>query len=244
MTEKVTLIAEVASNAGGNLRTAKTFIERFTEAGANIIKFQLTRYRRLDIHDPQREWMKQAEWSPWQIDEILGSCVTQCVIPMFTIYHPDDVHELEHKVPFVKIGAGEAHSGDMAARILEAPFTRIYVSEGIRPVHASYRADGRVCILGTCSHYPAPHGMVASRFTSGRYDGWSDHCVGLDESVHAVILGATTIERHVQHPHQARPAKPFESTVEEFAELRRRVDENPDRFLGRWNHYEKGVTDV
>jgi len=234
---KVELIAEVSSNAGGSLDRAKLFIERFAAVGADVLKFQLTRAKRLRLDDPQRAWFEKAEWSLRDMAAIAKLCIANHVLPLFTVYHPDDVIELRREIQFyrVKIGAGEAHSGKLAEAVLAHPFETIYVSEGIRPAHALYRNDPRVIMLGTCSRYPAPSGVVGHRYLTGAYQGWSDHAVGLDESVLAVILGATVIERHVQIKEQAREPRPFESTVEEFAELRRRVDEDPDRFLGRWN---------
>ncbi len=231
---KVTLIAEVSSNHGGSVRSADLFIKRFAEAGADIVKFQLTRAHRLRLDDPQKAWFEQAELDIPKVRQLTSSCLNAGARPMFTIYHPDDVWEVAH-LPIVKIGAGESHAGALAARVLAEPFTTIYVSEGIRPAHASYVSDSRVKMLGTCARYPAPIGLVAQRFGAGKYDGWSDHSIGLDESHLAVVMGATVIERHVQIREQARDPRPFELTVDEFRELRRRVDENPDRFLGRWN---------
>jgi sialic acid synthase SpsE len=69
----------------------------------------------------------------------------------------------------------------------------------------------------------------------GHY-GWSDHCVGLEGAQLAIVKGARMIEKHVQLPFQGRTAKPYEATIEEFRALRAFADENPSRFIGRWQH--------
>ena len=235
MRQHVNLIAEVSSNAGGSVLRAVQFIDAFAVAGADIVKFQLTRVAHLSRFDPQYEWFQHAEWGHDQIAPLVAACEARSVVPMFTVNHPDDVWEVKH-LPYVKVGCGEAHSGKLAEAVLARPFQRVFVSEGIRPAHARYLADPRVTILGVCPYYPAPRGVVGLRWACGRYQGWSDHSIGLEESQLAVILGATVIERHVQIPIQARPPQPYELTVEEFAELRQRIDQDPERFLGRWGH--------
>ena len=233
--DPVTIIAEVASNAGGNLRRAEEFIQAFAPS-VDIIKFQLTRVKHLRKDDPQYEWFQKAEWSSQAIDELIRLCDERSVLPLLTVYHPDDVDELAACLHVVKIGSGEAHSGQLAAKVLAAPFTTIYVSEGLRPAHLSYRRDPRVHMLGCITKYPAPSGLVIARWGTGQYDGWSDHAIGMNECMLAVHYGATIIEKHVQHPLQSRAPQPWEATVDEMRTFREWTRQDPDRFLGRWQN--------
>ena len=238
--QPVTIIAETSSNAGGNLRRAEEFIKAFAPA-ADIIKFQLTRVKHLRPDDPQYDWFRQAEWSPGGARDLTVLCADHHAQALFTVYHTDDVAELADitrwpHLPAIKIGSGESHQGNLAQAVLAAPFERIYVSEGIRPIHQNYRTDERVRVLGCVSRYPAPAGIVSDRWKTGQYQGWSDHSIGMNECMLAVHYGAEIIEKHVQHPLQSRPPQPWEATAEELLAFREWTRQDPERFLGRWQH--------
>jgi sialic acid synthase SpsE len=66
--------------------------------------------------------------------------------------------------------------------------------------------------------------------------GWSDHCVGMEICKKAIFKGARIIEKHVSLPEQPRPKRAFEATVDEFKELRAFANDDPARFIGRWQH--------
>lgn len=232
--ERVTLIAEVASNHGGSIPLIRQFIETFAAAGADIIKFQFTRVARLSSADPQYEWFQRAELSSDHLLAILETCYACKARPMWTVYNADDVPSVRAFSPLVKVGSGEAHQGRLANAIYDAKFEAVYVSEGLRPAHSLYE-HRRAALLGCLTKYPTPAGVAAIKLGTGRYQGWSDHCIGINEAMLAVALGATVIEKHVCVRNQARDPQPWEATVEEFTRLRAWVDDDPaGRFLGRW----------
>lgn len=245
----VTLIAEVSSNAGGSLWLADAFIQAFAGAGADYVKFQHTRVRHLRPDDPQYEWFQRAEWSSEQVATLRDICQIMHTRFLTTVYHPADVPELAAlNLQAIKIGSGEAHEHALADAVKDGPWSKIYVSTGLTPwslsPFASLRTGGsksmqpfnqRVEFLRCITRYPCPvtaaHGPYQQPVV-----GWSDHCIGLEGCFTAIAEGATVIEVHVQLPNQARPPKPFEKTVEEFRQLRAYADEDPKRFLGRWQH--------
>lgn len=245
----VTLIAEVSSNCGGDYLLAADFIGAFTEAGADYVKFQHTRVKHLRPNDPQFRWFSMAEWSIEDVERLVICCDVAGVHFLTTVYHPADVPELAAlNLQAIKIGSGEAHEHDLAAAVKDGPWSKIWVSTGLTPwsmsPFASLRTGGsksmqpfnqRVEFLRCITRYPCP--TIAAH---GPYQqpvvGWSDHCIGLEGCFTAIAEGATVIEVHVQLPNQARPPKPFEKTVEEFKALRAYADEDPRRFLGRWQH--------
>jgi sialic acid synthase SpsE len=235
----IELIAECTTGHGGSVGRAIQFIERFAAAGANIIKFQYTRHKRLKLSDPQYEWFKQAELSDRDFDDLADYTATTGAHFMLTVYHPDDVPSVRQLTPFVKVGSGEAHSTKLAEAVYAAGFHRVYVSSGIRPPMHWYSDNSHGAIvkrLACVSRYPHPAELVSARLLEGFCDGWSDHCVGLDGCMTAIALGAKVIEKHVQIREQARPPQPWEATVDEFTQLREWADLSPDRFLERWNN--------
>ena len=237
MATKVTLIAECASNWGGNLRTAQLFIERFAAAGADFCKFQLTRVAHLSRTDPQYEWFTQAEVTTDKLLALVRLCRANHVQSLFTVYNPAEV-PLMRPFRHVKVGSGEAHRRDLAEALLGGDFETIFVADGIRqyPAHALYEAAPNVVFLGCESRYPCSEQAAVRAMANPRNRGWSDHCIGLGGCRAAVECGARYLEKHVQIREQARAARPFEATVDEFAELRRWVDDDPERFIGRWAH--------
>ena len=246
---RVELVAEVSSNHGGDISLAKEFIYRFAEAGADWIKFQMTRVTHLRPSDPQYAWFQRAELSDDALMQLAETCSDLGVKFLCTINHADEAATLRSFSPFVKIGAGESREKSLRDAVMAQNFQRIYVSnppEGFWRVNKldSSRAQRmkwnftKVYPLTTVSRYPCP--TFAADVHIGHY-GWSDHCVGIEGAQLAIVKGARMIEKHVQLPFQARPAKPFEATLEEWRALRAFADDDPSRFIGRWQHVAQEV---
>jgi sialic acid synthase SpsE len=239
---RVDLIAEVASNHGGDLSLAKEFIYRYTEAGADWIKFQMTRVAHLRPSDPQFSWFERAELSDdalAQLAELCGHCGVKFLC---TVYNAANVPMLRSISPHVKVGAGEGAEKTLAEAIFAANFTTVIVSNPVRalwikPMNKGYKKP-RLLPLTTVTRYPTPTGAV--HLEPGTF-GWSDHCAGIAGAAAAIALGARMIEKHVQLPFQARRHAPWEATVEEFRALRAFADEDPGRFVGRWQHVSQEV---
>ena len=230
----IELIAEVSTNHGGSVALAKEFIWRFAEAGADWIKFQHTRVKHLRPDDPQYEWFKKAEFSLEQFQELKAECGRAGVKFLTTVYNHQDVPEVQSLgLEAIKIGSGEAGEYALVRCVKAAGFGRVFISDGLQ-IPAGFDHELLRCI----TRYPAPHGMVSVRFGAGSWwKGWSDHCVGLESCQVAILSGAAIIEKHVQLPrYQARSVRSFEATVDEFKSLRAFANEDPTRFLGRWQH--------
>ena len=250
---RVELIAEIASNHGGDIALAKEFIWRYAEAGADWIKFQTTRVKHLRPDDPQYAWFTQAELSDAAHVELKAECERAGVKFLTTVYNVAEVPFLASLgLEAIKVGSGEAGESGLAAA-LEGQFSRVLVSRGIigeqwlsSPFHRFQEPEvieGKrrwtrrlnATFFHCHTRYPCPP-LFAQHLYMEPTSGWSDHCVGLDGARSAIMFGASIIEKHVSLPHQARPVKPWEATVEEFKSLRAFADEDPMRFLGRWQH--------
>lgn len=234
---KIELIAEISSNHGGSMALAKEFIARFAEAGATFVKFQHTRVKHLRPDDPQWAWFQRAEFSLEQFAELKAACEQAGTKFLTTVYHAADVPEVASLgLEAIKIGSGEAGEYALAKAIAESQIPRVLVGCGlVQPAKCPlrYHGGGERAFLRCITRYPGPSLMAASAY--GReYLGWSDHCVGLDGCQIALLHGARIIEKHVQLPQQARPCQPWEATVEQFTQLRAFADDDPSRFLGRW----------
>jgi sialic acid synthase SpsE len=250
----VEIIAELSSNHGGSVELAKEFIWRCAESGADWVKFQTTRIKHLRPDDPQYEWFRRAELSDEAHLELRDECTKAGVKFLTTVYHAADVPFVASLgLEAVKIGSGEAGESSLAGAVMASSIPRIIVACGIThacdtpyfKIRRSWWPRQHVDFLRCVCRYPAPDESVSAavrrRFVAGgtysdRATGWSDHAVGVGACRIALLHGARIIEKHVQLPHQARPPKPYEATMEELKALRQFADEDPARFVGRWQH--------
>jgi N-acetylneuraminate synthase len=232
---KVEIIAEVATNHGGDLGLAWRFIRECAKAGVDTVKFQMTRWHHLRMDDAQSKWFWQAQLPDRELRTLSAMCADSGVGFLLTAYHADDVAFVREVSPRIKVGSGEAGEVSVAKAIKAAGFAEVLVSYGIGgPRMLLYGAPTQR--LACVSRYPAPPGIAYAALTDHRYafDGWSDHAIGLSECQAAIVAGARIVEVHVQLPGQARPARPFEKTMDELRQLREFANEDPKRFLGRW----------
>ena len=236
-TAMITLIAEVSTNHGGDLDRAKRFIDAY--AFCTYVKFQWTRHRRLAPDDPQSAWFTQAEISDDGFAELAAYCQQRGTQFLATVYHADDVEAYRQVQPqAIKIGSGEA--GDRALSAAAIGYPLRFVGAGIvSPVPHL----GVTRVLRCVSRYPTPMWWARHQAIQPYHErycgtecGWSDHAIGIEACEAAIMAGATVIEKHVSLPDQARPVKPFEATVDEMRRLRAFADQDPRRFLGRWQH--------
>lgn len=233
---RVDLIADATTNHGGDLNLVSDFIDAAHYAGCDWIKFQLTRARHLAADDPQLAWFAQAEMTDyqWEVAKAMADVVG---IPLlFTVFHPAEVPLVKALgCTAIKVGSGEADEAKLALAINAAGFERIFVSCGITAQPHYYSAENTT-FLRCVSRYPHPDFTHAPYGQRPGDTGWSDHAVGLDCAYKAVLAGATTIEKHLRIDGQAREPKPWEATPMEFQSLRAFADDDPTRFVGRWQH--------
>lgn len=234
----VWVIAEVATNHGGDVSLAKAFIDTFAPY-VDAVKFQLTRAKHLRAGDPQAAWFRKAELTLDQWADVRAHAEKKGVGFLLTVYNANDVWELtELNLAEAKVGSGEAAETALERSLIRAGLKAVVSCGLTRPFDTPYwRSEwkGQVKFLGCVTRYPAPSGIAAATILAHpEMEGWSDHAVGLGEMQAAVAAGAGIIETHVQLPGQARPARSFEKTVDEMQIFRKFCQEDPTRFVGRW----------
>lgn len=231
---RVEIIAEVASNHGGNLDLAIEFIQQFAVSGADTIKFQHINPLHLRAGDPQTVWFNRCAFTEEEWWHLRAACARENVGFLLTAFHALDVPMVRALSDRMKVGSGEAGEQSLAKAIHKARFDEVIVSHGLTGEMLNYGAP--TVRLGCVTRYPAPSGIAyAALCNDPSLDGWSDHAVGLDECKAAIVAGAKVIETHVQLPNQARPPRAFEKTVDQIRELREFTDEDAEaKFVGRW----------
>ena len=184
------IIAECASNHGGDLGLATRMIEAAARAGADYVKFQSYQVRFLSPADPQYAWLRQAELGAHGV-KVLLAAATECGLKfMTTIFDREIVPVLlDLGVRAFKVGSGDSHRTellDVAPKGCEL-FVSLPWGKGLPSAHPHGHT------LATVPLYPMP--LECYPFVA-KQEGWSDHAVGLVAAQAAIVEGAHYVEKH------------------------------------------------
>jgi len=228
MESRTRIIAEVASNHGGDLKLAKEFIRVAADIGVDYIKFQSWQARKLSKDDPQYDWFVKSELTDGAHYELLEECGRRKIKFLTTVFDVDRVEFLK------KLGIGEIKvaSPDLGSysllESLKGNFRHIIASTGMHypdeiEKAASVLKGSDFTLLHCVSLYPTPLEELNLRrmewlkkFTTSV--GYSDHSVGTDAVKLAISLQASYAEKHFclgkEGPGRVMP---WDATPEEMA---------------------------
>lgn len=214
------LIAEVASNHGGDLDLAEDFIRAAADAGWDWVKFQSYQTKFLAPTDPQYEWLKQAELDEVAHERLIARCEREQIRFLTSVFDECRAEWLaEHPgVPALKVGSGQIFDGDLLRQCgysrLFTNLQKLFISTGAATdedvMRLSRQLGEETTFLHCVSEYPTPRTLVnLSRMARlrqllNRPVGYSDHTVGLDVAGMAIAAGACVVEKHIQWPGRGR----------------------------------------
>lgn len=218
----VTIIAEAGSNHNGSVKTALRLVDLAKDAGADVVKFQFIYPENLylpkfeELHSSavnpaflqrEKEVLSNAEWREvWRHASDRGIAATASV---FCLQSLDLLADLG--ADFVKISSTDLVNTEVLSQAAER-FNHVLLSTGmsslgeIERTLASlerFRPDTQLSLLHCVSKYPcALEDSNVSRVeqlrSAFRLDvGYSDHTIGVESSLMALALGATTFEKHI-----------------------------------------------
>lgn len=205
------IIAELATNHGGDLGLAADMIRASADAGADWVKTQAYQIAHLSPDDPQYAWLRQSELSVRAHAQLQDVARKAGVHYLTTAFHPSDIQRLVGVVGDFKIGHAESRAewwrlegAAPRVRFVSYPWApERYLSE--RP-------------LVTIPLYPAPIESFAA-LDRPAWCGYSDHSVGLDLCWIALAQGVPVIEKHFSLRERGRN-QPWDMHPEGLAELR------------------------
>lgn len=231
------LIAEIGENHAGLPELAHRMIEETARVGADIVKFQSYRGEDVDPADPEREWFSRVEVSDTLHRELkrraegLG---LEFLSSPFTL----------ERGRFLCEGLGLRSIKIASSEMLNFPLLdyvnrnaeKVYLSTGMATLEEVSQAVARlnrveICVLHCVTQYPAEDSeanlraiLALRRAFPGLAVGYSDHTLGIDAPVAAVVLGAAVIEKHLTLD-RTLPGTDhvLSATPEEFAEMARRI---------------------
>jgi N,N'-diacetyllegionaminate synthase len=225
---KTKIIAEVASNHGGDLNIAKEFIKISADIGVDYIKFQSWQAKSLSKRDPQYEWFVKTELSDEAHYELIEECNKYNIRFLTTCFSIDRIDFLAKLgIKEIKVGSPDCGSVKMI-KILKEQFDHLIISTGMHSEEeirktAEILKGKDFTFLHCVSLYPTPIEMVnlrridwLRRFTSSV--GYSDHCVGIEAIKIAIARGASYVEKHFTIENAPRRS-PWDATPKEMREI-------------------------
>ncbi len=234
------VIAEIGSNHGGELETARRLIVESADAGADAVKFQtfradeiVSRRRRPEVHELLRGLELPADWHA-PLRDAAGANGVEFLSTPFDPRSADLVRSVDP--PAYKIASGDVtnmpllrHVGAFGRPVLLS--VGAATEDEIAAAVATLRAAGveALVLLQCVVSYPTPVEAANIRvldWLRARFDlpvGYSDHSPGVLVPLGAVARGACVIEKHVTYDRTADG--PDHAFALEISELRRMVEE-------------------
>lgn len=213
------IIAECASNHGGDRQAIQELIYAAADSGADVVKFQAYRTAFLSPSDPQFAWLKQAELTDTTISTILATVPN--IPKMFSVFDAQRIEQLRRLgVTWFKVGHGDSHRRKL---IIPQEGEHWYLSYAWTCERCSYPSN--VTPLVTIPLYPAPLEALRpllrelDQFGSEEAWGYSDHTIGLDAAQILLARGAVAVEKHFSLPTSPR-RQPWDMTPEQVRTLR------------------------
>lgn len=175
---KIVVVAEAASNHGGDMKLAKRYAVGAKWAGCDVVKYQYYNVddQFLPREDPRFERVRAAQLSLEQLSELWDHCenigVKFLVTPFASARRVEDLASLGLRR--VKIREADSGNGGMVKRALQL-FDEVYISTTAVPVDdMSLRYNPHIRWLYTVPKYPAGLGDLELA-RAARFDGYSNH---------------------------------------------------------------------
>ena len=203
------LIAELATNHGGDVDLACDMVRAAADAGADTVKIQSYTLAKLNPKDPQVDWLKQAHLDEAAHERVMKAC-QQAKVQFLS-------SSFDHKALLLLRRLGQA-------RIKIASSAPVPLGVGYVTFLKSWPwgSKGAMSYPHVSAHltaiplYPTPLEAV---LVAKRLDGWSDHVVGIDACCYMVAKGARVIEKHFSLPGKGRNC-PWDADPGQFRALR------------------------
>ena len=188
---ELTFIAEIGLNHNGNMGLLFELIKQASLSGADIAKFQLGwRSGPGELNELGLE----------ELDLINKCCEYHCIKPMFSIFTKEALI-LASRFNFTayKIASRTASQEKQLVEDVLKLNKHTFISLGMTSDEFPFGKRKNIEYLWCKSEYPAlPWNLLdhPKKFESTGIQGYSDHSVGIEVPLMAIVRGATVIEKH------------------------------------------------
>jgi len=215
---KVRLIAELGSCHMGKLDRIKEAVDRCKESGIDALKLQLfpneAPYVPTNIHLSQNMFQRAFEYG-----KSVGLPVSASVFDM------DSLIFLQNLNPeFIKLSFSKKHYADISEEINWVESMHLKGIEAI--VSCDVMSDHKISATATklycIPEYPVRYEISFDELFP-RFDGFSDHTLGIRQTKRAIDAGAKLVEKHVKlgYEDETCPDSRFSVPIEVFGQLRK-----------------------
>lgn len=242
ISKDVLVVAEIGNNHEGDIALAEEMVRQAASAGAQAVKFQTIIPEQLVAPDQQArlEQLRRYQLSAEQHRHLARVAESCGVMFMSTPFSLDAVDLLDPIVPAFKIASGDNNFTALLEKVAETG-KPVLLSTGMTEgddasvaaatldaVWKKRKADPGLVLLHCVSAYPTPPEQANLRAIGavaalGRPVGYSDHVLGIEASVAAVVMGARVIEKHFTLSKTQSAFRDHQLSAEP-AELREMVD--------------------
>lgn len=218
------IIAEAGVNHNGDIKLAKKLVDAAIWAGADAVKFQtfkaeevaaegaqMAAYQEKNIgkRESQVAMLKKLELGYDEFSELKTYCDKKGVIFLSTPHDASAVEILDPLVPLFKVGSGDLTNFPLLKKLV-GKGKPIILSTGMASMEEVEETVDflkslnlkDLILLHCTSVYPCPVEEVNLRTMETmqkKFDflvGYSDHTLGIEVSVAAVVLEAPVLEKH------------------------------------------------
>lgn len=242
------IIAEAGVNHNGKLPIAKKLIDAAIDAGADAIKFQTFNTEKLvsrALSKSQYDMLKKLELTNESFLELRNYAKERKVALFSTPFDEKSVTTLDRAgVPAFKVSSGDLNNLPLL-RIIAKTGRPIILSTGMSTMAEISEAVDAIApycqklVLTHCTSLYPPRfdeinlkAMDTIRAKFGVPVGYSDHTLGYEISLAAVVLGACVIEKHLTLDKKMKgPDHKASLEPSEFADMVKRI-RNIEQSLG------------
>jgi len=227
----VFIIAEIGLNHNGDMKLARTLIEKAKLVGADAVKFQIFKAEELYRNTEQNfRLFKKLEFSEDQWGELRDFSAEVGILFGASVFGPWSVEVLSRINPdFFKVASCDVDNFPLLRSIAEKNKPVIlstggsYIGEIEAALNVIYKYNQDVVLLHCVSSYPARPEEVNLKAiwtmkTVFRVPvGFSDHTIGILIPIVATAIGANVIEKHfTMNKNLPGPDHKLSLDVEEF----------------------------
>ncbi len=194
------IIAEIGQNHNGSTSLAKELVHAAKESGADVAKFQIFNARKL-FSKKGNKWYENnlnAELSEKQIFELDEECKKVKIEFMASVFQSEFLKITESiNMKRYKIASRSVNNKRLVYKIakLNKP---IILSLGMwNESYFPFKEIKKIKYLFCVSKYPAPKSSINfDKKFFNKYDGFSDHTIGIEKAKVSIKLGAKILEKH------------------------------------------------
>ncbi|MGE0268298.1 MAG: N-acetylneuraminate synthase family protein [Candidatus Omnitrophota bacterium] len=216
LNERVLVIAEIGNNHEGDFDRACAMVRAAAEAGAGAVKFQtIIPDKLVSVADTARiNQLTRFQFSYEQFQSLAELCRECDVIFLSTPFDLASVNALDRLMPAFKIASSDNNFYPLIAAVAKTG-KPVLISTGLADlkqiqttrdfIQSQWKKQGcrqELAVLHCVTSYPtAPDAanllaVKTLRDELGVTVGYSDHTLGIDAALAAVVLGARIIEKH------------------------------------------------